>query len=117
MKFHNRWIDPRITQVRPEAAQAYLLSHGWKLLGPAVNSVMLLFEAPGEDEDAPTILLPLQTDEGALLQRMIDLVADLSRFEDRWAVDVLNDILRQPCGPRPSNGPGAALPAEQPAPK
>lgn len=111
MKFLNRWIDPRITQVRPETAQAYLLKHGWKLIGPAANPLMLLFERPGKDENTPTILLPLKTDEGALLQRMIDLVADLSRFEDRWAVDVLSDILRQHSVP-PANGPNVSLPTE-----
>ncbi len=116
MKFLNRWIDPRITQIRPEAAQAYLLSHGWKLIGPAAHPVMLLFEGPEAGEDTPTVLLPLQMDEGPLLQRMIDLVADLSRFEDRWAVDVLNDILRSPSGPVPAAGPSVPLPAE-PAPK
>lgn len=116
VKFHNRWIDPRITQARPEAAQAYLLSHGWKLVGPAANSLMLLFEAPGGDKDTPTVVLPLRIDEGALLQRMIDLMADLSRFEDRWAVDVLSDILQQPVESVPANGPGMPLSAE-PTPK
>lgn len=116
VKFHNRWIDPRITQVRPEAAQAYLLSHGWKLFGPAVNPLMLIFDAPGEGDDLPSVLLPLKMDEGSLLQRMIDLVADLSRFEDRWAVDVLSDILRQPSESVPANRPGVPLSIE-PAPK
>jgi hypothetical protein len=116
VKFHNRWIDPRITQVRPDAAQAYLLSRGWKLLGPAANPLMLMFEAPGGGDDAPTVLVPLRIDDGSLLQRMIDLVADLSRFEDRWAVDVLSDILRQPSESVPVNGPSVPLPIE-PAPK
>jgi hypothetical protein len=112
VKFHNRWIDPRITEVRPEAAQAYLLNRGWKPLGPASNPLMLMFEAPGGGNDAPTVFLPLRIDEGPLLQRMIDLVADLSRFEDRWAVDVLEDILRQPSESIPANGPSVPLPIE-----
>jgi hypothetical protein len=29
-----------------------------------------------------------------MLQRMIDLVSDLACWEDRWAVDVLNYVLR-----------------------
>lgn len=116
VRFHNRWIDPRITQLKPEVAQSYLVSHGWKLIGPAVNPLMLVFEAPGESKDASWILLPLKTDEGSLLQRMIDLVAELSRFEDRWAVDVLSDILRQPCESVPANGPIMPLSAE-PTPK
>jgi hypothetical protein len=116
VKFHNRWIDPRITQVRPEAAQAYLLSHGWKQIGPAVNPLMLMFDPPGDGNDAPSVLLPLKIDEGSLLQRMIDLVADVSRFEDRWAVDVLSDILRQSSESVPASGSGMPLSAE-PTPK
>lgn len=116
VKFHNRWIDPRITQVRPEMAQNYLLSRGWKLLGPAANPVMLMFEAPGGGDNAPTVLLPLRIDDGSLLQRMIDLAAELSRFEDRWAVDVLSDILRQPSESVPTNASGVPLSIE-PTPK
>lgn len=116
VKFHNRWIDPRITQVRPNAAQSYLLSRGWKLLGPAINPLMLMFESPHGDADAVTVLLPLRIDEGSLLQRMIDLVADLSRFEDRWAVDVLSDILRQSSESIPTDGSGVPLSIE-PSPK
>lgn len=86
----------RITQVRPEAAQAYLLRRGWKLLGSAANPLMLMFEAPGEGDNALTVLLPLRIADGFLLQRMIDWVANLSRCEDCWAVDVLSDVLRQP---------------------
>lgn len=112
VQFHNRWIDPRITQVRPEAAEAYLLRRGWKRLGPAINPLMLRFEAPGGGKDAPTVFLPLRIDEGSLLQRMIDLVADLSRFEDRWAVDVLSDILHQSSESVPSDGSGVSLPIE-----
>lgn len=116
VKFHNRWIDPRITQLRPEAVQAYLISHGWKLVGPAANPIMLIFDAPGQGDDLPAVLLPLKMDEGPLLQRMIDLVAELSRVEDRWAVDVLNDILRHPSPSAAANSPGMPLPSE-PTPK
>jgi hypothetical protein len=38
---------------------------------------------------------------------MIEVVEGLARFEDRWAVDVLNDLLAQPADAGPSNGPGA----------
>lgn len=115
MKFRNPWIDPRIVQARPEAAQAYLRTHGWKLLGPAANPMLLLFEGPGDGTDAPAVLVPVQLDDGPMLQRMIDLVADLARFEDRWAVDVLRDILQQPAESA-TNGPGVPAKSE-PAPR
>jgi hypothetical protein len=94
MRFHNPWIDPRITQARPEDAKTYLLRHGWKSLGPAANPLLEMFEGPGAAEDRVAVLVPLQVDQGPMLQRMIDLVSDLARVEDRWAVTVLNDILQ-----------------------
>jgi hypothetical protein len=113
MKFRDPWIDPRIALVRPEGARGYLLRHGWRLLGPATNPLLELFEGPGEGEEAPTVLVPLQVDDGPLLQRMIDLVGDLARWEDRWAVDVLTDILRhQPTEPAPANGPEVPIKTE-----
>ena len=114
MKFRrNPWIDPRMVQVRPEDAKAYLLRHGWKLLGPAANPDLLLFERPGEREDTPTVLVPQQLDDGPMLQRMIDLVADLARFEERWAVAVLHDMLQQvTVEPVASNGPDLPTAAE-----
>ncbi len=106
MKFRNPWIDPRIVQLRPEQARAYLLQRGWKSLGPAANPDLVLFEGPGDAAEGPTILLPLQTDQGALLQRMIDLVGELAQFEGRYAGHVLDDLLTQRREEGP-NGPQA----------
>jgi hypothetical protein len=116
VKFRNPWIDPRIVQLRPEDAQAYLVRHGWKLVGPAENPLFLMFERPGGGEDSPTLLVPLQRDQGPMLQRMIELVSDLAHAEDRWAVDVLIEMLRQPAEGVPANGPTMPAKAE-PAPK
>jgi hypothetical protein len=49
-------------------------------------------------------------------QRIIELITDLALAEDRYAGDVLSDILRQSPESVPANGPGVPLPAE-PAPK
>ncbi len=112
MKFRNPWIDPRIVQAKPEAAQAYLLAHGWKLVGPAANPALLMFERPDTEAAPPTVLVPVQLDEGPMLQRMIDLVADLGSFEDRWAADVLRDILAQSAEGKAANGQSVPRPAE-----
>jgi hypothetical protein len=115
MKFHKPWIAPRIIQARPEDAQAYLTRHGWKLVGPATDPNLLRYEIEG-DETAPTVFVPIRVGSGPALQWMIDVVADLARFEDRWAVDVLHDILRQPTDSPAANGPAVPAKAE-PAPK
>jgi hypothetical protein len=105
MKFRNPWIDPRIVQLAPAEARAYLVRRGWNSLGPASNPVLEIFEGPGEVDDAPAVLVPCKTDQGPMLQRMIDLVSELALFEDRYAVDILNDMLH-PSGGEPANGPG-----------
>ena len=116
MKFRNPWIDPRIVQATPDAAEAYLLEHGWQRVGSAANPDLLMFEGPENGEETRTVLVPVQLDEGPMLQRMIDLIAELASFEDRWAVDVLRDILAQPAKGTPSNGPSVSR-AVEPAPK
>jgi hypothetical protein len=97
MKFRNPWIDPRIVQLRPEEVQAYLTQHGWKPVGPAENPDLLRYEVEANAE-APTLFVPVRVDSGPALQWLIDLVADLARFEDRWAVAVLQDLFSQPAG-------------------
>jgi hypothetical protein len=104
MKFRNPWIDPRILQVRPEAVQAYLLSKGWEYLGPAAVPEMLMFDTPQPRGDKPNVLLPLKLDDGAYVQRLVELVGEVALHEDRWAVDVLNDMLRQPVDSASPNG-------------
>lgn len=116
MKFRNPWIDPRILQVRPEAVQAYLLAKGWEYLGPALAPSLLMFDTPSPRGDKPNVLLPLKLEHGSDIQRLIELVSDVALHEDRWAVDVLSDMLRQPTDSVPIPGPSVPLPAE-PAPK
>ena len=112
MKFRNPWIHPRILQLRPEAVQAYLLSHGWEYLGPAAVPHMLMFDTPQPRGDKPNVLLPLKLDDGAYVQRLIELIGDVALHEDRWAVDVLNDMLRQTVESAAPNGPAPPTKAE-----
>jgi hypothetical protein len=112
MKFRNPWIDPRIMQVCPNAVRAYLLSHGWEYLGPAAVPDFLMFDTPEPRGDKPNVLLPLKMEHGPQVQRMVELVGDVALYEDRWAVDVLNDMLRQSVDPAPANGPAMPTRAE-----
>jgi hypothetical protein len=104
IKFRNPWIDPRILDVQPDAAQAYLRRQGWKFLGPAANPDLLLFAGPGDGE-TPTVLVPLAVEQGPDVQRMIDLVTELAVVERRFTGDVLTDLLR-PLSSDPPNGTG-----------
>jgi hypothetical protein len=117
MKFRNPWIDPRVTRLRPEDVQAYLTRHGWRPAGPAGDPHLLRFERADGPEDGQTLFVPAEVRPGSLLERMIESVAELARYQDRWAVDVLADILRQPASESlPPSGATAPSPP-QPAPR
>jgi hypothetical protein len=115
MKFRNPWIDPRVAQVRSASARTYLFQHGWKLLSPESDS-LLQFEGPFGGDVAPTVWLPVKEQARDYTQRVIELITDLALAEDRFAVEVLDDILQQSADPVPANGPSVSQPAE-PAPK
>jgi hypothetical protein len=115
MKVRNPWIDPCIVRLEPAEAKDYLVRRGWKSLDPASNPILQMFEGPGGGEDTEAVLVPLKVDQGPMLQRMIDLVSELARFEDRWAIDVLSEML-QPLGGAPVNGPAVEKPA-RPTPR
>ena len=115
MKLRNPWIDPRVAQLRPESVQAYLLDRGWKSVGPASDPHLVRFER-AEDEDAPTLFVPLQSDDGRL-QWMIDFVGALATWESRFAGDVLTDILQHadsvpPKGAPPEQPRGTGAPSK-----
>jgi hypothetical protein len=94
MKILNPWIDPRVAQLRPEVVRAFLMSHGWQEVGPAENPHLVRYEVAGDHRDAPTLFLPLGTDNGAALQWLIELIGELAVWEDRFAGDLLTDILQ-----------------------
>ena len=109
MHFRNPWIDPRVTQVRSAAVRAYLLAHGWTAL-PAEQPNLLPFESPA-GEDAPAVRVPVMEDARDYPQRMVELLTDVALAEDRYAVEVLNDILQQQSAVS-TNGTGTLIQAE-----
>jgi len=111
MKLRNPWIDPRIGKVRAEDVLRYLTLHGWKLVGPASDPNLLRYEIM-ENASAPTLFVPVRADDGPALSWTVELVGELARYEDRWAVDVLNDILSQAAGTAPPDGLGTPVTAE-----
>jgi hypothetical protein len=94
MNFRDPWVDPRVLLVRPADAQRYLLVRGWRLLGPSGgNPDLILFDGPGTGEGRPLVPVPVHTDQGADVQRLVELLAELARFEGRYVGDILTDIL------------------------
>jgi hypothetical protein len=94
MKFRNPWIDPRVAEIRSEAAQAYLVQHGWKPLA-ASRSSLLPFSVPNAGKNPPIVYVPQREQARDYSQRVIELVTDLALAEGRYAVDVLNELLHE----------------------
>jgi hypothetical protein len=114
---HRRWVDPRLYSVRAADLQAYLLHKGWKPVPPDRPGVQV-FQEPAVSADGPFYqFVPLdETWEGYPAQ-VYELVAALAMIEDRYAGDVLTDILQHSnAGATSANGPGGPAKAEA-APK
>jgi hypothetical protein len=87
------WIDPRVMQVKVADVEAYLRRRGWAPVA-SPRSQMQLFKGPAAD-DGESIVQALPTAEQGsdYVQRLIDVITNLAVIEDRYAVEVLNDIL------------------------
>jgi hypothetical protein len=111
-----RWLDPRLYQVRVGNIVAYLRSKGWKP-APPDRPHTLAFQEPIVPEGDPLYQWIPEHDQGRdFPARVYELLAALAEIEDRYAGDVLTDILRQPADGIPANGPAAPAQAE-PAPR
>ena len=106
------WVDPRVSLVKPAAVESYMLSHGWK--GAAYPRAELMVFDGQLDDDKEPIILTVPSSERLRDYRagVIQLITALSVLEDRYAVEVLNDMLKEnpPAPPAPvaqegTNGP------------
>jgi hypothetical protein len=91
-----RWVDPRVTRVRVADVRAYLERRGWEER-PGPRPQQITFEEPAGNPNGPTIVsLPSSEQFADYPQRILEFVTELAEIEDRYAVDVLDDILKQP---------------------
>ncbi len=93
---HRRWADPRLASVRVAQLASYLGSRGWKEVPPD-RPGFRVFEEPGADggERLYQFLPEAEGWEGYSAQ-VYDLIAAVAEVEDRYAGDVLTDVLREP---------------------
>jgi hypothetical protein len=113
MKLRNPWIDPRVFEVKPVDAEAYLVQHGWKRL-EAVQPNMIPYACFCEGKDGPIVCVPQLDQARDYPQRIIELLTELALVEDRYAVDVLNELLQAKNLPETPNGHAKQRPAETP---
>lgn len=87
------WVDPRICLVRVADLRAYLLARGWQV-HPQARSEMIFFEK-AEGADSRTIAVPSSEEFSDYIQRITEAITSLAGSEQRYAVEVLDDILSQ----------------------
>jgi hypothetical protein len=90
-----RWIDPRLYSVRVPQLRSYLLSRGWQEV-PADRPGYLVFQEPAsEGTERLYQFVPESADWDGYPAQVYDLIAALAEIEDRYAGDVLTDILQE----------------------
>jgi hypothetical protein len=103
------WIDPRVAQAKLEGVRSYLTQHGWTRQ-PYPRPEVQVFAGPLTDDGEPILLLVPATE--ALVDYRVaieELISTLAVLEDRYAVDVLNDILQAGSAPPAANGAAAPV--------
>jgi hypothetical protein len=108
-RFRNPWVDPRVLDLRPAEVEAYLRRHGWQEADSAVPQTKR-FLSPVRGSDREAVLVPGAVDDGPLANLLVECVGKLAAWEDRYAGEVLNDLLGTPSGV-PSNGAASPRPA------
>lgn len=87
------WIDPRVRQVKPEQAKAYLLGHGWRPQ-PYARPQLWRFRGPSDDDGKPIELYVPTVEHGRdYVDSIVFLITALATIEDRPAIQVLDDML------------------------
>jgi hypothetical protein len=108
-----RWIDPRLYHVKAADLQAYLLHKGWVPVPPD-RPGFLVFQEPTTGETGPLYqFVPLDEGWEGYPAQEYELIAALALIEDRFAGDVLTDILKHSAaGASSANGPAVPATAE-----
>lgn len=107
-----RWMDPRLPSVRVAQIRAYLLRKGWKQVPPDRPHVLVFEEPKTHDDESFYQLVPDTEQRRDYVTRVYELLAALASSEDRYAGDVLSDILQQAVESVSTNGPTIPMPAE-----
>ncbi|HYT88291.1 MAG TPA: hypothetical protein VEL76_06195 [Gemmataceae bacterium] len=101
------WIDPRVKLVKVPDVETYLRRRGWEPVA-SPRPQMLLFKGPTGDDGEPIVqALPAAEVGSDYTQRIIEVLTNLAVVEDRYAVEILNEILE--AGETGDNGVGRTV--------
>jgi hypothetical protein len=107
-----RWIDSRVSTLRPAVVIAYLSQRGWKQLPPDRKGLLAFQEPTGELMDGRPLcqFVPDSEEYGDYAQCMFELLTGLADFENRQASEVIDDMVSL-SNSREPNGVGQGLSA------
>jgi hypothetical protein len=94
----DRWVDPRVGQVKVASLHAYLGSRGWKRR-PSPRPQLAVFEEPPQRSGKPVVQAVPASEEGSdYVDGVVRAITTLAVLEKRHPVDVLDDILQHQQG-------------------
>jgi hypothetical protein len=109
-----RWVDPWLSGIRVADVEQDLRRRGWAQQ-PAPRPQRLTFAEPARTADERCVIyLPSSEQYADYPQRILEVVTQLAEVEDRYAVAVLDDILRAREHAEPNGA--ARQPATAPSP-
>src|SRR5947209_331217 len=91
----DRWVDPRVSQVKAASLQAYLRSRGWRPK-PSPRPQLAVFEEPSPRNGKQVVqTLPASEESSDYVDGVVRAITNLAVLEGRHPVEVLDDVLRQ----------------------
>src|SRR5262245_42711574 len=87
-----RWVDPRTKDVRLSALEEYLRRQGWQRK-PCTSRHAQPYEKTPKNGTGAGIFIPDTEQLADYVPSIIYAITNLSEWEDRHPVEVLNDIL------------------------
>jgi hypothetical protein len=105
----DKWVDPRVRQVKAASLHAYLRGRGWKPR-PSPRPQLLVFEEPPGRKGKPVVQTVPTSEEGSdYVDSVVRAITNLAVLEDRHPVEVLDDILR---GQQSGTGQDSTVPSK-----
>jgi hypothetical protein len=89
------WVDPRIMRICSEDLQRYLAHAGWHRKAQPRQD-LAFFEKTDPDGEVTVLTVPVSEDLADYVQRLIEAVTTLAAQEQRYAPEILTEILSQP---------------------
>ena len=94
-RYLQRWLDPRVFSLRVADVIAYLRRKGWTSVEPDRPNVLVFQEPPGGGKELYQFV-PASEEVEDYARQMTELITLLAFYEDRYAVDIVNDIVSSP---------------------